>query len=103
MDGILEELLRLEKAKNHALIHLDPSEYDRAVQEQLVLIEDPRIREEALSGTRQLRAFSKLARINSGLFHNLLSTSPWLASALGYTGRGRLADASPAGGFSAEA
>ena len=104
MDGILEELLRLEDVKHHALIDIDPAAYERSVRAQLDLADDPRISIEARSGSDKLLAFSKLARLNAGLYQSLLSTAPWLIAAnKSYTGHGRIAETSVTRSFSAEA
>ena len=91
MDGIVDELLRLEDAKHQALIGLDAATYDRSVREQTALIEDTRLSAEARKASDKLLAFSKLANLNTHLFQNLLTVTPWLADSRGYTGAGRLA------------
>jgi len=103
MDGILDELLRLEDAKHHALIGLDSAMYDRSVREQAVLIEDSRLSSEARKASDKLLAFSKLASLNSNLYQNLLTTTPWLANPRAYTGSGRLSTTTAPRSFSAEA
>ena len=93
MDGILEELLRLEDAKHHALIHCDSVAYDDCVRAQSTLVDDPRIASGARASADKLLAFSKLARINTSLYLNLLSTAPGTASpGGGYTVSGRIAE-----------
>jgi hypothetical protein len=94
MDGILDELLRLEDAKHQALIGLDPARYDRSVREQTLLIDDSRLAAEARQGADKLLAFSKLANLNTSLYKNLLTTMPWLVAQAGYTGTGILTGAS---------
>lgn len=94
MDGILDELLRLEDAKHQALISLDPTTYDRSVREQTALLDDSRLAAEARQGADKLLAFSKLANLNTSLYRNLLTTMPWLVAQAGYTGTGVLAGAS---------
>jgi hypothetical protein len=103
MDGILDELLRLEDAKHHALIGLDPAKYDRSVREQAVLLEDNRLSSEARRASDKLLAFSKLASLNSNLYQNLLTTTPWLANSGAYTGTGHLSTTTAPRSFSAEA
>jgi hypothetical protein len=76
MDGIIDELLRLEDAKHQALIGLDPATYDRSVREQTTLIEDGRFALEARNGADKLLAFSKLANLNTSLYRNFLTTIP---------------------------
>jgi hypothetical protein len=93
MDGIIDELLRLEDAKHQALIGLDPTAYDRSVRQQTVLLDDSRLALEARQGADKLLAFSKLANLNTSLYKNLLTTMPWLVAQAGYTGTGILAGA----------
>ena len=103
MDGIVDELLRLEGAKHHALIGLDSAMYDRSVREQTTLIEDSRLSAEACKASDKLLAFSKLASLNSDLYQNLLATTPWLASPRAYTGTGQMSNATAPRSFWAEA
>jgi hypothetical protein len=103
MDGIVDELLRLEDAKHHALIGLDPATYDRSVREQAALLEDNRLSGEARKASDKLLAFSKLASLNSNLYQNLLTTTPWLAGPDAYTGSGRMSTTAASRSFSAEA
>ena len=103
MDGILDELLRLEDAKHHALIGLDSAKYDRSVREQTVLLEDSRLSSEARRASDKLLAFSKLASLNSSLYRNLLTTTPWLANPPAYTGSGQMWTTTAPRSFSAEA
>jgi hypothetical protein len=103
MDGILEELLRLEDAKNRALIDLNSEVYEDSVQKQICLINDPRISEAARTGTDTLLAISKLNNFNTTLYENLLATAPWiLAASRSYTGQGQIADPAATHSFSAE-
>jgi hypothetical protein len=103
MDGILEELLRLEGAKKHALIALDSEAYETSVQKQTCLIDDPRLAVAARTGSTQLLAFSRLANINAELYDNLLATAPWITVASrSYTGDGHIANPPAVHGFSAE-
>ena len=103
MDGIVDELLRLEDAKHHALIGLDPAMYDRSVRKQAVLLEDSRLTAEARRASDKLLAFSKLASLNTNLYQNLLTTTPLLVSASAYTVKGRMSANTAPGSFSAEA
>jgi len=103
MDGILEELLRLEGVKNRALIDLDPAVYEDSVQKQVGLINDPGILEAARTGTDKLLAISKLNSFNTSLYENLLATAPWiLAASRSYTGEGQIAEPAATHAFSAE-
>ena|ERR1700704_5421915 len=104
MDGIFEELLRLEGAKHAALIHLDAESYEASVQKQVQLIDDPGISAAARNGSDKLLAFSKLANINTSLYENLLATAPWITvGSRSYTGQGHISEPAVARGFSAEA
>jgi hypothetical protein len=103
MDGILEELLRLEGVKNRALIDLDPAAYEDSVQKQIELINDPGISEAARTGKETLVAISKLSNFNTTLYENLLATAPWiLAASRSYTGQGQIEDPAATHAFSAE-
>src|SRR4051812_36141462 len=103
MDGILEELLRLEGVKNRALIDLDPAAYEDSVQKQIGLINDPGISEAARTGKETLAAISKLSNFNTSLYENLLATAPWiLGASRNYTGQGRIEDHAATHAFSAE-
>ena len=103
MEGIVDELLRLEDAKHHALIGLDSAMYDRSVREQATLLEDSRLSGEARKASDKLLAFSKLASLNSNLYQNLLTTTPWLTNPTAYTGSGRISTSTAPRSFSAEA
>ena len=103
MDGILEELLRLEGVKNRALIDLDAAVYEDSVQKQIGLINDPGISEAAHASRETLVAISKLSHFNTSLYENLLATAPWiLAASRSYTGQGQIAAPIATHAFSAE-
>ena len=103
MDGILEELLRLEGVKNRALIDLDPQVYEDSVQKQIRLINDPGVADTARTGADTLAAISRLNSFNTSLYENLLATAPWiLASSRSYTGAGQISQSEAAHAFSAE-
>ena len=103
MDGILEELLRLEDAKHRALISLDSEVYEDSVQKQVRLLDDPAISTATRTDTEKLLAFSKLAGSNRILYENILATAPWnVAPIRRYTGQGQIVEPSEHG-FSAEA
>ena len=103
MDGILEELLRLEGVKNRALIDLDAAVYEDSVQKQIGLINDPGISEAAHASRETLVAISKLSHFNTSLYENLLATAPWiLAASRSYTGQGQIEDPAATHAFSAE-
>jgi len=101
MDGILEELLRLENVKHHALMTLNSEVYEDSVLQQNSLIDKPGFSYADRSGTAYLLAFSKLARLNTSLYENLLSTAPWVDMAQsGYSDQGFPTDSPTAHGFS---
>lgn len=103
MDGILEELLRLESAKHQALLTLNSEVYEDSVQQQNSLIDNPGFSASDRAGSGNLLAFSKLAGINASLYENLLSTAPWLdMERSGYSGQGYRNDVPAAHGFSVE-
>jgi hypothetical protein len=103
MDGILEELLRLEGLKNRALIDLTPEVYEDSVQKQICLINDPGISEAAHSDTEKILALGRLTSLNTGLYENLLATAPWIpAASPSYTGQGQIEDLAATHAFSAE-
>jgi hypothetical protein len=91
MDGILEELLRLENGKNQALISCDAAAYDNCVREQSRLINHPDIPSKARSSADKLLAFSRLANLNASLYFNLIATMT-ASPAQSYAGDGRMAD-----------
>ena len=91
MDGLVEELLRLESAKHEALILIDASAYDASVREQMRLLADFRIPLTGLTGVDRLLALSQLITLNTRLLQNLISTTPLFGlSAEGYTANGAL-------------
>ena len=93
MDGLVNELLRLEDAKHKALVSIDASAYDENVRLQMELL--------ATSDTAQLGrtaeverllALSQLITLNTRLLQNLVSTTPWFAfSGNGYSASGKVA------------
>ena len=70
MDGILEELLRLEDAKHHALLNADEVAYDDYVCEQIRLLDDPQISTESRWSPSKLLEFSKRVNVNASLYWN---------------------------------
>ena len=96
MDGLVEELLRLEGAKHKALIEIDASAYDASVREQLRLVSASKITADSVASVERLLALSQLITLNSRLLQNLVSTTPWFAfSQNGYTPDGQVT--APAG------
>ena len=90
MDGLVEELLRLESAKHKALVEIDASAYDRNVREQMRLLAFSKNAPYKVSSVERLLALSQLITLNTRLLQNLVSTSPLFACIKnGYTARGR--------------
>ncbi len=88
MDGLVEELLRLESAKHKALISIDASAYDASVREQMRLIATSKGAVTSVNVERLL-SLSQLITLNTRLLHNLVSTNPVFAfSKNGYTAKG---------------
>src|SRR5437899_8047998 len=91
MDGLVEELLRLESAKHKALIEIDASAYDATVREQLRLVSNSKRTTAQAAPVERLLALSQLITLNGRLLQNLVSTTPWFAfSKNGYTAKGRV-------------
>lgn len=89
MDGLVNELLRLESAKHKALIEIDASAYDASVREQLRLIAVSRNTTDRVSDLKRLLSLSQLITLNTRLLQNLISTSPLFAfSQNSYTANG---------------
>ena len=92
MDGLVEELLRLESAKHKALVEIDATAYDAHVQTQLRLVSVSRNSSDKTTNVERLLALSQLITLNTRLLHNLVSTSPLFAfNKNGYTAKGRAA------------
>jgi hypothetical protein len=89
MDGILEELLRLENAKHEALIGIDARAYDENVREQMRIVAGYRQAGASATRVEPLLALAQLITLNTRLLQNLLATTPVFES-LGYTANGRL-------------
>jgi hypothetical protein len=91
MDGLVEELLRLESAKHKALIEIDASAYDANVRAQLHLLSASKRTADKVTSVERLLALSQLITLNTRLLQNLVSTTPWFAfNKNGYTAEGRL-------------
>ena len=90
MLGIVQELLRLECAKENALIEGDAPAYDESVRAQLHALDSTTVLEaDARQHPDQLRDLAKLVRRNIALFWNLMSVSPaFERSRTGYTSQG---------------
>ena len=79
MDGLVEELLRLERAKHKALVEIDAPAYDATVRAQLRLVSASKKTPGKLANVERLLALSQLITLNSRLLQNLISTTPWFA------------------------
>jgi hypothetical protein len=91
MQGIVQELLRLEYAKEKALINGDAPAYDESVRAQLHALDSTTtiLASEARQHPDQLKDLAKLVRRNIALFWNLMSVSPaFERSRGGYTALG---------------
>ena len=76
MNGIVEELLRLEGAKHIALIEGNAPAYDESVRAQVLLLDSSRdLESSARTSPEKLSVLSRLIRHNTSLFLNLISTS----------------------------
>ena len=90
MDGLVNELLRLESAKHKALIEIDAPAYDANVREQMRLIAVSKRNPKPVSDIERLLTLSQLITLNTRLLQNLISTSPVFAfSKNGYAANGR--------------
>ena len=91
MDGLVEELLRLEDAKHQALILIDAPAYDANVREQMRLLAASKHAAISVTGVERLLALSQLITLNTRLLQNLISTTPLFGlGADGYTAKGAL-------------
>ena len=91
MDGLVEELLRLESAKHKALVLIDASAYDANVHEQMRLLASSKGSAAQVASVERLLALSQLITLNTRLLQNLVSTNPLFAfSKNSYTAKGRV-------------
>src|SRR5262249_18001191 len=91
MDGLVNELLRLESAKHKALVEIDAPAYDESVREQLRLIAVSKDAANRVSDVKGLLSLSQLITLNTRLLQNLISTSPMFAfSRNSYTANGQV-------------
>ena|ERR1051326_4468457 len=89
MDGLVEELLRLESAKHKALVSIDAPAYDATVREQMRLLAASKQPLGAVTSLERLLALSQLITLNTRLLQNLISTAPLFGfSESGYTAKG---------------
>jgi hypothetical protein len=104
MDGLVQELLRLENAKHNALIAIDAPAYEANVQEQIRLLRTSKGPGPGVTNVQQLLALSQLVSVNAGLVQNLLLTSPlFMLNSNSYTAAGRLSVPPPSRNVSMEA
>ena len=80
MDGLVEQLLRLESAKHQALVEINPSAYDANVRNQRRLIASNGTPVVQDSDLERLLSLSQLITLNERLLQNLMSTNLWFAS-----------------------
>lgn len=93
MQGIVEEFLRLECAKQKALIESNAPAYDESVRAQLHFLDSntSSLESDARQHPDQVKELAKVSRLNTALFWNLMSVSPAFdRSRTGYTARGSL-------------
>jgi hypothetical protein len=88
MDGLVEELLRLEGAKHTALISIDAPAYDASVREQMQLLAASTDSSRTVTRVERLLALSQLITLNTRLLQNLLLTTPLFDSSGSYTATG---------------
>jgi len=92
MHGILEELLRLERAKQQALIEGNAPAYDESVRAQLHALESsPDLETDARLSPDKLAALARIIRLNIALFWNRMALSPvFELSRVRYTAQGTI-------------
>ena len=91
MDGLVEELLRLESAKREALVLIDAAAYEASVREQMRLLTVCRDSCKKVSNLDQLLSLSQLITLNTRLLQNLISTNPRFAfNHNGYNAQGNM-------------
>ena len=104
MDGLVEDLLRLERAKHKALVAIDAPAYDESVREQMRLLSETKGAIRGVADIEPLLVLSRLISLNARLLQNLLLTAPFFALGLnGYTASGRLSLPSESGRVMVEA
>jgi hypothetical protein len=105
MDGLVNELLRLEDAKHKALVAIDAPAYDDNVRKQMHLLSASRAAKiPPTADVDRLLALSQLITLNTRLLKNLVSTTPWFAfSGNSYTSKGSVAAAAASRRVSVEA
>jgi hypothetical protein len=105
MDGLVEELLRLESAKHKALVEIDGPAYDANVRAQLRLVSASKKTLDKVANVERLLALSQLITLNTRLLQNLVSTTPCfaLSNNNGYNAKGRVSDVTTSRRISVEA
>jgi hypothetical protein len=88
MEGLISELLRLERAKHEALVSIDAAAYEARVREQMELLSASKDSLVDAPDIEQLLALSQLITLNSRLLQNLLSTTPLFQLSRTYTETG---------------
>jgi hypothetical protein len=101
MDGLVEELFRLESLKLKALTLIEAPAYDTTVRDQLHLLASSEQSGAEAASSERLLALSQLMRLNTRLRRNLLSTT--LSTGSGYTADGHTSDPPAPGRVSVEA
>src|SRR5215467_9588486 len=92
MHGILEELLRLERAKQQALIEGNAPVYDESVRAQLHVLESNLdLETDARLFPDKLATLGRIIRLNAALFWNRMAVSPvFERSRVRYTAQGTI-------------
>jgi hypothetical protein len=101
IDGLIEELFRLEGLKLRALTLVDAPGYDDSVRKQLQLLDSSNQLGTEATSVERLLALSQLMRLSRRLLQNLLSTTP--ATGNSYTSTGLVSDPPVSGQVSMEA
>jgi hypothetical protein len=80
MDGLIEELLRLEGAKHRALVEIDASAYYENARQQTLLISKADGTSTVASDIKPLLALSQLITLNEKLLQDILPAGGFAAS-----------------------
>lgn len=91
MDGLVEELLRLENSKHTALILIDAAAYDATVRDQMHLLATSGEAIRNVTNVERLLELSQLITLNTRLLQNLMATTPLFnVIGSGYAANGRV-------------
>jgi hypothetical protein len=91
MDGLVEQLLRLENSKHTALILIDAAAYDATVREQMRVLSASAESLRKVTNVEKLLELSQLITLNTRLLQNLMATTPLFnAVGAGYAANGRV-------------